>query len=125
MNTMNTRLAYDGQLPLGSSGSVVPFPIPRAEHPPRDSAFSGVLFASRSGSGRLVADWRGVHGEIVRVAAREPLDSEYCGPFHLLIAYEGVVREEGESTLEGVSSSTQRDLRQKLTFVPAGRRFRE
>jgi AraC family transcriptional regulator len=43
----------------------------------------------------------------------------------LLAAYEQGERADGDTVLEGASRSTLRDLARKLTFVPAGRAFRE
>jgi AraC family transcriptional regulator len=85
----------------------------------------GVRVQTGGSARRLLAAWRGMTGEIVGIAERERFETEYCGRFHLLIAYEGVVRQQGESILDGAHRSTLRDLRQKLTFVPAGRRFHE
>lgn len=74
---------------------------------------------------RQAAVWRGVCGEIVQVLADEPFEIGFQGPFHLLIAYQRAIRRNGETTVEGVPRSTLHDLSQKLTFVPAGYRFKE
>jgi AraC family transcriptional regulator len=88
-------------------------------------SFDNVQFHTHPAAGRLTAVWSGFRGEIVSIGERERFESEYCGRFHLLIAYEGLVRQLGESLLDGAPPSKLRDLRQKLTFVPANRRFRE
>jgi AraC family transcriptional regulator len=41
----------------------------------------------------------------------------------LLIAYERAERHEGETLIEGLPKSTQREFNSKLSFVPAGHRF--
>lgn len=92
-----------------------------ALHPP----FDGIKFNTPNSATRLVATWSGFGGEIVRAIRRQRFEIEYCGASHLLIAYDGVVRQQGESALDGVHRSTLRNLTEKLTFVPAGHRFRE
>src|SRR5271163_3345067 len=64
---------------------------------------------------RQTAQWRGLSGEVIRVVKQEPFQ----------IAYERAARHEGESLLEGLPRSTLRDFSQKLTLVPAGRKFHE
>jgi AraC family transcriptional regulator len=44
---------------------------------------------------------------------------------HLLAVYERGMRQEGETFVEGLSSSTLRDFRRKLVFVPAGHTYRD
>jgi AraC family transcriptional regulator len=127
------RIASDRAIPLGVGGTE------RQPWPPAfeteetgassaaldDAPFDGVRVQTPSLTRRLIARWPGLSGEIVWIARRERFQAQYCGPFHLLIAYEGVVRQQGESTLGGVQQSTLRDLRHKHTFVPAGSMFRE
>ena len=75
--------------------------------------------------GRQAVDWRGMSGEVVRLVRQERFESSYCGPYHMLVAYERAARHEGESLVEGLPRSSVRDFSGKLTFVPAGRRFSE
>ncbi len=49
----------------------------------------------------------------------------YQAPLHLLVAYEQGLRHEGETRAQGVPRSTLKDLKRKLTFVPAGCEFQE
>lgn len=44
---------------------------------------------------------------------------------HLLVVFEEAQREAGESTVEGLPPSTQRNLSHKLIFVPAGHTYSE
>ena len=44
---------------------------------------------------------------------------------HLLAVYEQGVRSDGETVVEGLPGSKLRDLKHKLTFVPAGHEYRE
>jgi AraC family transcriptional regulator len=74
---------------------------------------------------RQAAAWAGMAGEVIRMITHEPLETAFHAPFHLLIAYDRAVRNEGETIVEGLPRSTLRDFSQKLTFVPAGRRFQE
>jgi AraC family transcriptional regulator len=71
------------------------------------------------------AVWRGLSGEVVRISTQESFECEYCGPLHLLIAYQQAARHTGDSTVEGLPRSRLHDLSRKLTFVPAGIRFQE
>jgi len=67
----------------------------------------------------------GITAEFVRASRQERVTFSYRGPHHLLIVHEQGVRAAGETTLDGVSGSALRDMRQKLTFVPAGHAYRE
>jgi len=67
----------------------------------------------------------GIVAESVAINSREPFESRYCGPRHLLIAHERLARRRGVTTVEGVPASNEQNLSQTLTFVPAGRHFRE
>ena len=68
---------------------------------------------------------RGMTAEFVTLSRRERLTFSYRGPRHLLIVHEQGVRFEGETALEGLPRSSLRELRQKLTFVPAGHAYSE
>jgi len=74
---------------------------------------------------RCVRVCPGVTAETVSLVGREPFESRYCGPLHLLIAHERLARRRGVTTVEGLPDSNIENLSQTLTFVPAGRRFRE
>jgi AraC family transcriptional regulator len=138
MDSFETRATAHGRGQRTGPEAAMLFPVCSAAAPSlshdRDAGESGAsrvaLYWSSDGVrtrslARLIATWPGLSGEVVSIVERERFESEYCGPLHLLIAYEGVIRQQGESVLDGVPRSTLRDLRQKLTFVPAGRVFRE
>ena len=74
---------------------------------------------------RQAAEWRGLSGEVIRIASQDSFESDYQGPCHLLVFYTQAVRHKGESIVEGLPRSTLHDFSGKLTFVPAGRRFQE
>ena len=68
---------------------------------------------------------QGVTVETVSIVSREPFESRYCGPLHLLIAHERLARRKGLTSVEGLPDSDLQNLSHTLTFVPAGRTFRE
>jgi AraC family transcriptional regulator len=79
---------------------------------------------------REIASRRGKRGdglaaEIVQTIRPERIDIRFRAPVHLLVIVEEGVREAGESSVEGLPRSTLRDLRRKLTFVPAGHNYHE
>jgi AraC family transcriptional regulator len=79
---------------------------------------------------REIATRRGKRGdglaaEIVQTIRPERIDIRFRAPVHLLVIVEEGVREAGESSVEGLPRSTLRDLRRKLTFVPAGHNYHE
>jgi AraC family transcriptional regulator len=92
---------------------------------PEDEQLRGVEFRPARLAMRRTAAWRGLSGEVIRLVSEEPFECDYQGPFHLLILYTQAARHTGESIVEGLPGSTLREFSDKLTFVPAGRRFRE
>ena len=111
------RGAADGIWPTGRDVAATPLPSAMA--------CPGVDFRPAALARRQTAAWRGLSGELVRINNQEAFECEYCGPSHLLIAYQHAARHKGDSTLEDLPRSTLHDLSRKLTFVPAGSRFRE
>ena len=87
--------------------------------------FRAVQFRPARLAKRQTAAWRGLSGEVVRIVSQDSFESDYHGPCHLLILYTQAARHTGESIVEGLPRSTLHDFSGKLTFVPAGRRFRE
>jgi AraC family transcriptional regulator len=53
------------------------------------------------------------------------LEFRFRGTKHLLVLCEQGVRSDGDTFVEGLPRSTLRDVTRKLTFVPAGRAYRE
>jgi AraC family transcriptional regulator len=74
---------------------------------------------------RRALTWSGMTAETVQVAAHESIELRFRAPLHLLVAWEQATRRTGESFVEGLPRSRLRDLRQKLTFIPAGREYYE
>jgi AraC family transcriptional regulator len=67
----------------------------------------------------------GIATESIYAPTRSRIDVSYDGPAHLLVLYEDGVRREGETSIDGLPSSTLRNFANKLTFVPAGHAYRE
>jgi len=72
---------------------------------------------------RHPAQWRGLQAENVRVTTAEPFECAYQAPRHLLILSEQGERYDGETQVDGLPLSNQREYSRTLTFIPAGTRF--
>jgi AraC family transcriptional regulator len=95
-------------------------PIPEYRAPAR----SIVDFSPPELMSRHSAALPGVHVETVQALRHRPFEYGFRAPCHLLIAAELAERYDGETFVEGLPRSTQRDFTRKLTFVPAGHDFR-
>src|SRR5258707_1873661 len=87
--------------------------------------FRGVECGRARLAKRQTAAWGGLSGEGIRIVSQDAFESDYQGPCHLLVLYTQAARHRGESIVEGLPRSTLHSFSDKLTFVPAGRRFRE
>ncbi len=65
----------------------------------------------------------GMAAEIVQATRRDKIEYRFRAPVHLLAVHDRGVRRDGETFVEGLPTSSLRDLRQKLTFVPAGHEY--
>src|SRR4029077_11957735 len=74
---------------------------------------------------RRVANWSGMTAEIVQATSTERTEFRYAGPWHLLVLFEHGVRRDGETSVEGLPSSSLRDVTRELIFVPAGLDYRD
>src|SRR5271167_4428754 len=74
---------------------------------------------------RRTASWPGMAAEIVQATRSDRIESRFRAPLHLLAVYERGMRHEGETFVEGLPSSTLRDFRRKLVFVPAGHKYHD
>lgn len=72
---------------------------------------------------RRVAEWSDLAAEIVQATSSERTEYHYRGPRHLLVLFDQLVRRDGATSLEGLRTSSLRDLTRKLIFVPAGCEF--
>jgi len=74
---------------------------------------------------RRAVSWGGIAAEIVQATRREKLEFRFRAPLHLLAICERGMRSDGDTFVEGLPRSRLRDVRRKLTFVPAGHRYHE
>jgi AraC family transcriptional regulator len=72
---------------------------------------------------RRLENWGAIQADTVKVTRRRTFEYGFQARRHLLIAYERAERHEGETLIEGLPKSTQREFNSKLSFVPAGHRF--
>jgi AraC family transcriptional regulator len=90
-----------------------------------DIADPGVDILPVGAATRRTMAWRGVLAELVHAVRRERTEIRYRGPRHLLIAHEQGARLEGETLLDGLQRSSLRDVKRKLTLIPAGHDYRD
>ena len=64
--------------------------------------------------------WDGIAAEIVQATRRERLEFHFRAPVHLLVVCDQGVRSDGDTFVEGLPRSKLRDVRRRLTVVPAG-----
>ena len=69
--------------------------------------------------------WDGMTVEIVQATQSERTEYRFNGPRHLLAVCEQGARSNGDTFVEGLPRSSLRDLKKKLTFVPAGHEYHE
>ena len=79
-----------------------------------------VEFVKRLGTGCPGWFAESIHAPIGRT-----IELEFQGPVHLLAMYNEGARRDGETSIDGVTSSKIRNFAKKLTFVPAGCGYRE
>jgi len=74
---------------------------------------------------RLGTGWGGWFSESVHASIGRRIEFRFRAPIHLLVMYHEGGRRDGETIIDGVASSRARSFANKLTFVPAGRPYRE
>ena len=84
---------------------------------------SGVAYAPPEIVRRESAARSGVVVETMQLKRLAPFEYRFRAPCHLLIAAELAERDDGETLVEGLPRSRQRNFTRKLTFVPAGHGF--
>ena len=67
---------------------------------------------------RHEASWRGLTAEAVQFTASEGFEYDFTAPCHLLIAADRGIRIRGESRVDGVVTSSRRDIGRTLSFIP-------
>jgi AraC family transcriptional regulator len=83
----------------------------------------GVHFSPSNIVRRQIANWRGIKSDSIQVVRHEPFEYRYKADRHLLVLSERAERDQGETLVEGLPKSSQRQFNQKLTLVPAGHQF--
>jgi AraC family transcriptional regulator len=74
---------------------------------------------------RRAVTWNGMAAEIVQATSSERIELHFEAQLHLLALYDEGSRRNGETFVKGLERSRLRDIRQKLTFVPAGHEYVE
>jgi AraC family transcriptional regulator len=72
---------------------------------------------------RHKAAWNGVRADTIELTRREPFEYRFRAPQHLLIMTERASRDDGETLVQGLPKSTQREYSHKLSIVPADHQF--
>ncbi|HXW29537.1 MAG TPA: AraC family transcriptional regulator [Xanthobacteraceae bacterium] len=72
---------------------------------------------------RQATQWRGLQVESLRLTTTEQFEYDFQAPYHLLILAEQAERYDGETQVEGLPTSSQRECSRTLTFIPAGTRL--
>ena len=67
--------------------------------------------------------WRGLTAEIVQISEVMPFKCGFSGSCHLLMVSRQGIMADGEARVEGVITSTRRDVARTLSFIPAGHAF--
>src|SRR5262249_30432042 len=68
---------------------------------------------------------RGLRAELIQSRQHNRLEFRYCGPLHLILAYEQSAGCRGETFVDGVSASALQDFKRRLMFLPAGHDYCE
>jgi AraC family transcriptional regulator len=74
---------------------------------------------------RRTVTWDGMAAETVQATMREKIEFRFRAPLHLLAVCDQGMRSDGDTFVEGLPRSSLRDVRRKLTFVPAGHEYYE
>src|SRR5882757_1318286 len=99
--------------------------VARHDRPEADMVNATVEISPPDIVRRRIVDWDGMKAEIVQATRREEIEYRFRAPFHLLAVCEQGVRDDGDTFVEGLPRSSLRDLKKKLTFVPAGHEYHD
>jgi AraC family transcriptional regulator len=72
---------------------------------------------------RDVVHWTGIDAETIALVRREPYEYQLKSSCHLLVMAERAERDDGETQVEGLPTSTLRKFSGMLSFVPSGHRL--
>jgi len=88
---------------------------PRIEAPA-----AAVAISPANGVKRRALSWPGLTAEVVQATSSERIAYRAHSQVHMLVLCERGARKDGETSIEGLPSSTLRDVTRKFSFVPAG-----
>src|SRR4030081_3662154 len=74
---------------------------------------------------RRAVPWDGMAAEIVQATRPEKIELRFRASLPLLAVYERGIRSDGQTFVDGLPRSKLRDVRRKLTLVPAGHVYHE
>jgi AraC family transcriptional regulator len=104
-------------------------PAPGAQGPgvtePVDPANATMEISPSHSVDRRIIPLGNMTVEIVEATRHERIECRFRASRHLLVVCEQGVRSRGDTFVEGLPRSSLRDLKRKLTFVPAGHGFHE
>jgi AraC-like DNA-binding protein len=115
----HSRLGEEGEGPRNDLAQ------PLSDHHTDDAIDHAVEIFPSDIVKRRAVTWDGMAAEVVQATGHDKVEFRFRAPFHLLVAYEQGVRRDGETLVEGLPRSTLRDVKRKLTFVPAGHEYRD
>jgi AraC family transcriptional regulator len=72
---------------------------------------------------RNTTHWTGIDAESIELVRREPYEYQLTTSCHLLVMAERAERDDGETQVEGLPTSTLRNFSGKLSFVPRWHRL--
>ena len=93
--------------------------------PARDLFYETVKISPTDSIKRHSAGRHGIVAESIYAPVRSTIKIHYNARVHLLVLYEDGARRDGETLIDGLPPSRLRKFASKLTFVPAGHRYRE
>jgi len=109
------------QAPIMSSAGAGRAVVPCVPSP--SPACGPVEFTPADIARREIVRWTGVAVDTVELTRREPHAYGLHAACHVLIMAERGERDDGETVIEGLPTSTRRKLGGSLSFVPRGHRF--
>jgi len=105
--------------PVSASVAVRRIPVSNASCAP----CAPVQFTPSDIVQRDIVAWNGIKADEVKVVRREPYEFRSSAACHLLIMAEHAERDDGETVVEGLPTSTLRKLSGRLAFIPRGHNF--
>jgi AraC family transcriptional regulator len=116
----------DEATPSLSAGSVANAVVAHTPVPQNAVPCEGcvpVQFTPSDIAQRDVTHWTGIDAETIELVRREPYEYQLRSSCHLLVMAERAERDDGETQVEGLPTSTLRKFSGMLSFVPSGHRL--